>query len=109
VVITTKKENQKRIMNGELLYQQNINMEKLIDQHLPNIRINMVQVMVQRIWFLLEEDVDGDGVPDLVVGTNNDASVGAFDPSLMVYQWNSLYPQLPGYHKTPWVAAKRTL
>lgn len=58
----------------------------------------------------LEEDVNGDGVPDLVVGTNNDASVGtAFDPSLMVYQWNSLYPQLPGYHKaTPWVAAKRT-
>ncbi len=59
----------------------------------------------------LEEDVDGDGVPDLVVGTNNDASVGtAFDPSLMVYQWNSLYPQLPGYHKaTPWVAAKELL
>ncbi|MFP3833118.1 SusC/RagA family TonB-linked outer membrane protein [Chryseobacterium sp. SIMBA_028] len=58
----------------------------------------------------LKRDVDGDGVLDLVVGTNNDASVGtAFDPSLMVYQWNSLFPQLPGYHKaTPWVAAKHT-
>ncbi|BAP33343.1 TonB-linked outer membrane protein [Chryseobacterium sp. StRB126] len=58
----------------------------------------------------LKRDVDGDGVLDLVVGTSNDASVGAaFDPNLMVYQWYSLYPQLAGYHKaTPWVAAKHT-
>lgn len=58
----------------------------------------------------LERDINGDGIPDLVVGTNNDASVGtAFDSNLMVYQWNSLYPQLPGYHQaTPWVAAKHT-
>ncbi|MDM1554471.1 MULTISPECIES: SusC/RagA family TonB-linked outer membrane protein [Chryseobacterium] len=58
----------------------------------------------------VKQDIDGDGIPDNVVGTHNDASVGsAFDPSLMVYQWNSLYPQLPGYRKaTPWVAGKHT-
>jgi TonB-linked SusC/RagA family outer membrane protein len=58
----------------------------------------------------LNRDVNEDGIVDLVVGTNNDASVGtAFDPNLMVYQWYSLYPNLPGYHEpTPWVAAKHT-
>ncbi|SHL53402.1 TonB-linked outer membrane protein, SusC/RagA family [Chishuiella changwenlii] len=37
-----------------------------------------------------------------------DASYGAaFDPNLMVYQWNSLYEGLPNYGiATPWVAAK---
>ncbi|MFA7686888.1 MAG: SusC/RagA family TonB-linked outer membrane protein [Moheibacter sp.] len=37
-----------------------------------------------------------------------DASYGAeFDPTLMVYQWNSIYPLLSTYNQaTPWVAAK---
>lgn len=37
-----------------------------------------------------------------------DASYGAaFDPNLMVYQWNALFEGLPNYGKlTPWVAAK---
>lgn len=37
-----------------------------------------------------------------------DASFGAaFDPNLLVYQWNSIYPDLPGYNQaTPWVGAK---
>jgi TonB-linked SusC/RagA family outer membrane protein len=56
-----------------------------------------------------EADINGDGIPDLTTPFTEDASYGAaFDPSLMVYQWNSLYPQLPDtYQKaTPWVAGK---
>ena len=57
------------------------------------------------------EDVDmnGDGVLDLVTPSTEDASFGAaFDPTLMVYQWDSFYPQLPDtYLKArPWEAAK---
>lgn len=53
-------------------------------------------------------DINGDGTLDLAVPFYEDASYGgAFDSSLMVYQWNSLYPQLPTYQQaTPWVAAK---
>jgi TonB-linked SusC/RagA family outer membrane protein len=57
---------------------------------------------------LYEYDFNGDGTNDLVVPTTEDASYGqAFDPNLMVYQWNSFDPQMPLYNqKTPWVAAK---
>jgi len=46
----------------------------------------------------------------LVVPFTEDASYGAaFDPNLNVYQWTSIYPELPGYlQATPWVAAKNT-
>ncbi|MFQ3182652.1 MAG: TonB-dependent SusC/RagA subfamily outer membrane receptor, partial [Polaribacter sp.] len=56
-------------------------------------------------------DMDGDGVLDLVTPSSQDASFGAaFDPSLMVYQWNSFYPQLPDTYlkATPWQAAENT-
>jgi len=55
-----------------------------------------------------DEDIDGDGNLDLVVPTTEDASFGAaFDPNLMVYQWDSFYPELDNYKKaTPWTAAK---
>jgi TonB-linked SusC/RagA family outer membrane protein len=56
-----------------------------------------------------EADVNGDGVPDLTTPFTEDASYGAaFDPSLLIYQWNSIYPQLTEtYGKaTPWVAGK---
>lgn len=58
--------------------------------------------------YFLYRDIDGDGVEDLVAPVSEDASYGAkFSDSLMVYQWNSLYPGLPNYKKaTPWVAAK---
>lgn len=51
-----------------------------------------------------EEDVDGDGVDDLVVPFTEDASMGqAFDPSLMVVQWDYFDPNSPNYKKkTPW-------
>ena len=51
-------------------------------------------------------DVNGDGIDDLTTPFTEDASYGAeFDPTLLVYQWNSIYPQLPGYQiATPWVA-----
>lgn len=54
------------------------------------------------------EDVTGDGIADVTVPFTEDASYGAaFDPSLMVYQWNSIFPQLPGYRvATPWTAGK---
>ncbi len=54
-------------------------------------------------------DVNGDGIDDLTTPFTEDASYGAaFDPSLLVYQWNSIYPQLTAtYGKaTPWVAGK---
>jgi TonB-linked SusC/RagA family outer membrane protein len=56
-------------------------------------------------------DMNGDGILDLVTPSTEDASFGAaFDPSLMVYQWNSFYPQLPDTYlkATPWQAAKNT-
>lgn len=55
-------------------------------------------------------DINGDGTNDLSVPFDLDASYGtAFDPNLNVYQWNSIYPELPGYlQATPWVAAKNT-
>ena len=56
----------------------------------------------------LEEyaDVNGDGVVDLTTPYYEDASRGQeFDPSLMVYQWDALYPESPNYMKaTPYVA-----
>src|SRR5690606_33643581 len=56
-------------------------------------------------------DIDGDGIVDNnIVYTYDDASYGsAFDPNFLVYNWDSQYPQLPGYLiPTPWVAAKST-
>lgn len=56
----------------------------------------------ENIW-----DVNGNGTPDLTVPTSEDASMGqAFDPNLMVYQWDAFYPASPNYQTpTPWVAA----
>src|SRR5690606_29939615 len=53
-------------------------------------------------------DLDGDGVDDITVNTYNDASYGyAYDPNLMVYNWDSFFPELPTYlQASPWVAAK---
>ncbi len=53
-------------------------------------------------------DVNGDGVDDLVTPTTEDASWGAaFDPNLLVYQWDAFDKTSANYHKaTPWVAAK---
>jgi len=56
--------------------------------------------------YFFEGDVDGDGVPDLITPTSEDASWGAkFDPNLMVVQWDALDPSAPNYgEKRPWVA-----
>ncbi len=53
-----------------------------------------------------EYDVNGDGQVDLVAPTTEDASYGApFNPALMIYTWESLYPELPTYGQPqPWVA-----
>jgi len=53
-------------------------------------------------------DWNGDGTDDYIVPTYEDASMGeAFDPSLMVYQWNSFIPGLETFGQaTPWVAAE---
>ncbi|RSK47679.1 SusC/RagA family TonB-linked outer membrane protein [Hymenobacter rigui] len=58
--------------------------------------------------FFLSRDINGDGVDDLVTPLSEDASYGGkFDPSLMVYQWDSFDPTSPNYKKaTPWQAAK---
>ncbi len=53
-------------------------------------------------------DVNGDGTDDYAVPFYEDASMGeAFDPSLNVYQWNSITPGLDTYGEAlPWKAAK---
>jgi TonB-linked SusC/RagA family outer membrane protein len=50
-------------------------------------------------------DINGDGELDLTVPTYEDASMGQkFDENLMVYQYNSYYPQSEHYKQaTPWV------
>ena len=56
-------------------------------------------------------DVDGDGVLDETTPFTEDASFGArFDPNRMIYQWNSIYPQLTDTYQvaTPWLAGEHT-
>lgn len=55
-------------------------------------------------------DVNGDGVLDETTPFTEDASFGAaFDPDRMIYQWNSIYPELDTYQQaSPWVAGKNT-
>lgn len=57
--------------------------------------------------YFLYRDIDGNGTPDLVVPTSEDASYGGrFDPNKMVYQWDAFDPLSPNYGKArPWVAA----
>lgn len=56
----------------------------------------------------ISKDINGDGVPDLIVNTNAPRSWGPkFDPSINVYQWDAFDPTSPNYMKaTPWVAPK---
>jgi TonB-dependent SusC/RagA subfamily outer membrane receptor len=56
----------------------------------------------------LYRDINGDGTPDLVTTLSEDASYGhAFDPSLMVYQWDAFDPASPNFGKArPWLAAE---
>ena len=58
-------------------------------------------------YFLLR-DVNGDGIDDLTTPSTEDASYGAaFDPNLLVYQWDSWFPQLDTYQQArPWLAGK---
>ncbi|MEN8194189.1 MAG: SusC/RagA family TonB-linked outer membrane protein, partial [Bacteroidota bacterium] len=54
-------------------------------------------------WFD-EADFDGDGVDDLMVPFGEDASYGGALDGTMVYQWNSLFPELDTYgQKTPYL------
>ncbi len=53
------------------------------------------------------DDLNGDGIEDLISPSTEDASYGApFDPALQVYQWQSHDPTSAFYKKKqPWVAA----
>lgn len=54
------------------------------------------------------EDINGDGIDDQVSNYIDDGSYGpAFDPGLLVYQWDAFDPDSPNYmKKTPWVAPR---
>lgn len=56
----------------------------------------------------LERDINGDGQLDLVSPLSEDASYGAaYDPDLMVYQWDAFDPLSPNFGKPrPWVAGE---
>lgn len=58
-----------------------------------------------------QQDVNGDGILDLVTPTTAFGSYGApFDSSLMVYQWDSFHEGSPGYQMaTPYEAPKDKL
>lgn len=58
--------------------------------------------------FFQQDDVNGDGVQDLIVPTTEDASFGGrYDPNLLVYDWSSFDPSSPNYQQPrPWVAAQ---
>ncbi|MDN3724509.1 SusC/RagA family TonB-linked outer membrane protein [Aequorivita sp. SDUM287046] len=50
------------------------------------------------------EDVDGDGINDVVSNYLDDASYGPFFDGRLIYQWDSFDPASPNYLKrTPWV------
>ncbi len=55
--------------------------------------------------YFFEEDVNGDGTNDLVAPYTEDGSYGgAFDPNLLVYQWDAFFdPTSPNFNTaTPW-------
>lgn len=58
--------------------------------------------------YLGEEDVTGDGTPELLTPFTEDASRGQeFDPNLTVWQYNAFVPESPYFGRgTPWVAGK---
>ncbi len=61
--------------------------------------------------YYYEDDIDGDGIKDLIVPTTEDASFGGkFDPNLKIYDWRSLDPTDKEHYLKPtaWVAAKNT-
>ncbi|SMC79422.1 SusC/RagA family TonB-linked outer membrane protein [Moheibacter sediminis] len=53
-------------------------------------------------------DINGDGIDDILAPYGADASYGvAFDPNLMVYQWNAFAAGNPNFGMaTPWMPAK---
>jgi TonB-linked SusC/RagA family outer membrane protein len=55
----------------------------------------------------IEDDINGDGVDDLVVPSYEDGSYGAeFDPNLNVYHWDTFVKESPNYQKPyGWTAA----
>jgi hypothetical protein len=65
-------------------------------------------VLITILLMVTLVDINGDGVDDLTTPFTEDASYGAAFPSLLVYQWNSIYPQLTETFgkATPWVAGK---
>ncbi|MEN7549366.1 SusC/RagA family TonB-linked outer membrane protein [Rapidithrix thailandica] len=63
-----------------------------------------------RSGYFEEDDIDGDGTPDLIVPLTEDASYGGrFDPNLNVYHWDSFVPESDNFGKKyPYLAAKNS-
>ncbi len=72
----------------------------------PNIDFDPDDASTWGYWYM--RDLDDNGINDQWAVTAEDASYGAaFDPNLLIYQWDAVDPESPNYlTPTPWVAAK---
>ncbi len=115
VMITTKKGTKKRGIGAE--FNSSITVGSVDKQTLPRYQkkygagysaLKPNENPNPNNPYFYGDDVNGDGIPDMVAQFDADASYGAaFDPNLYVYQWNAFWPGLKTFGKaTPWVAAK---
>lgn len=72
----------------------------------PNIAFDPDDPATWGYWYM--RDVDNNGEIEQWAVTTEDASYGAaFDPNLLIYQWDAVDPESPNYMTpTPWVFAK---
>ncbi len=112
VMITTKKGKKSRKIGVE--FNSSITLGTVDKSTLPKYQLEYGGGTSGKSFYNVDlvngyPDINGDGILDAnIVNTYNDSSFGTrFDPNLLVYNWDSQYPYLPGYLKpTPWVAGK---
>jgi len=115
IVITTKKGASNKTLAPKVKLSSNVTMSTIDKSTFPEYQTQygagyLMSGYSTGAYPGLEEygDVDGDGTVDLTTPYYEDASRGQkFDPNLLVFQWDALYPESPNYMKaTPWTAGK---